>query len=1143
MKRAALIFESVHVREAPGIPGGLEKLEDLTSGVNVIHGPNGSGKSTTLRLMQASLSSGSGSRQGHFSDEDWCESETKAGEVSHRTIIRAGAGRQSDPSMVEIDNGIISLCRISLKELLEASGRERFGEELESAAAGGVNLVRIARDAGLENRKTPRPKDRNELKTKFRELEAAVKFSASHQAQEEELEEQEKARESVSERLNRLLMLNSAIEHRQQLEAGQLAKEHFETYPETLSRLSGQECEELRHAEHALSSAREKHDTAAERKAAAEAKLRDSPLEGRIEKGILGECEAHAARMGGLESQIRSATGSLTSALGSMADARRFIGEEASDESLLAVATAELKQLEGWCDKVEELEGRKAAIRELRGQLGDLEERPRSRHGEAIELLTRWKAATRLDHRAAQSRIMMICGALLFLAAGITLGILLHPWYYAVCAGTLLFGVSWWLLREGRAAEVEREFVQAGFTPPETWTAGDVECLLAEEEGAQERELEQRGRSGAWKEQLSSRENEIENEETEIASQQNFLIQELGFAPVLGEKSFGILARHLMEWNRASGEERAAKETVQHLEKEQSETRQKVRDLLASYSLSRLAEDFSSEQLLGWLANLREWDSDYADASLRLQNATAEIENAEEAAREHDEEIDRIYAAADLEKGDRDGLTDLVSRVEAYREAREKHNGYRVVVENAKRWFEEHSELQDISTAALEEERLGLGDPKSELDDINQSIGALERDLENARKATAVEKKRSEFEEERARLHAEREERLEQAAGWLLANRIHQKVASETVPEVQQRAAGLLTAFTDGKCRIDVRDGTLMALQPEISSTPFQVEELSDGTRVQLFIAMRLAFIERQEGALQLPLFLDEALANSDDRRAQALMNALAEVADGGRQVLYFTSQGDEAAKWKESLDGRGIPFSVFPLRKDFVLPESTANLAPRETVPAPRSGEAMADYRERLGLPGKVDPWVESADQILLGHVLEAPEDLARFHGMGVHAWGALSGLSAASANLKGGNASFERSRKQARLILEVARLWRQGRGQPLRPSDLEAGGVTNTASNDRLEQAWRIAEKVDGDAERLCAVLDSKEERVDGLGPGGIRKLRQHCEDRGLIADGDPLSDGEIRLGVEEFARHHEIDDKSVEAVLALFSDQTAG
>ena len=58
MSKQPLKIRSIHVREAPGLGMGLDPLDDLSPGINVIYGPNGSGKSTTLRLMQASLSPG-----------------------------------------------------------------------------------------------------------------------------------------------------------------------------------------------------------------------------------------------------------------------------------------------------------------------------------------------------------------------------------------------------------------------------------------------------------------------------------------------------------------------------------------------------------------------------------------------------------------------------------------------------------------------------------------------------------------------------------------------------------------------------------------------------------------------------------------------------------------------------------------------------------------------------------------------------------------------------------------------------------------------------------------------------------------------------------------------------------------------------
>ena len=66
-------------------------------------------------------------------------------------------------------------------------------------------------------------------------------------------------------------------------------------------------------------------------------------------------------------------------------------------------------------------------------------------------------------------------------------------------------------------------------------------------------------------------------------------------------------------------------------------------------------------------------------------------------------------------------------------------------------------------------------------------------------------------------------------------------------------------------------------------------EGLSEGTRDQLFLALRLAALtmRRQAGPV-LPLVLDDVLMTSDDGRALLMLQALAEHAQGG-QVIVFT--------------------------------------------------------------------------------------------------------------------------------------------------------------------------------------------------------------------------------------------------------------
>jgi uncharacterized protein YhaN len=67
------------------------------------------------------------------------------------------------------------------------------------------------------------------------------------------------------------------------------------------------------------------------------------------------------------------------------------------------------------------------------------------------------------------------------------------------------------------------------------------------------------------------------------------------------------------------------------------------------------------------------------------------------------------------------------------------------------------------------------------------------------------------------------------------------------------------------------------------------MEGLSDGTRDQLYLALRLAAVEIHVAQFgSVPVILDDILINSDDERAAATLKQLASLASR-TQVLFFT--------------------------------------------------------------------------------------------------------------------------------------------------------------------------------------------------------------------------------------------------------------
>jgi uncharacterized protein YhaN len=158
--------------------------------------------------------------------------------------------------------------------------------------------------------------------------------------------------------------------------------------------------------------------------------------------------------------------------------------------------------------------------------------------------------------------------------------------------------------------------------------------------------------------------------------------------------------------------------------------------------------------------------------------------------------------------------------------------------------------------------------------------------------------------DEAASCAVEVEQQLE-AVGELSKRYVRTRLAAELLQLVVRRyrdenqapmvrdGSALFARLTLGRyTRLDVRydaqdEPALVAVDAE--DRVVQVESLSDGTRDQLYLALRLASLARfAERAEPLPLVLDDVLVQFDDARASAALSVLAETA-ALTQVVFFT--------------------------------------------------------------------------------------------------------------------------------------------------------------------------------------------------------------------------------------------------------------
>ncbi len=168
------------------------------------------------------------------------------------------------------------------------------------------------------------------------------------------------------------------------------------------------------------------------------------------------------------------------------------------------------------------------------------------------------------------------------------------------------------------------------------------------------------------------------------------------------------------------------------------------------------------------------------------------------------------------------------------------------------------------------------------------------------------------------------------ALGAYLVQEVAGRFEREAAPQLFARASALLSRFTAGAYelrfppmlsaassgkRSQEAKGPILWAYEKRTGELRTLEACSSGTRVQILLALRLAFLlEEEPQADPLPILLDEALAQSDELRSRAIAEAMLSLAQEGRQLFFFTSKRTEVELWQEIATNLGCPLALHTL-------------------------------------------------------------------------------------------------------------------------------------------------------------------------------------------------------------------------------------
>jgi len=1125
--RDALRVAEIEVRRTPGIPSGF-RITDLSPGLNLVYGPNASGKTTTARVIQGLLwpdalpdgwSRAAFGGALHLGNEQW-----RIGfDAGHATYQRNGV--DTDPLRVAVPDDHRDRYLLSLHDLLrEEDAGGPLAEVILRESAGGYDVPRAI--ATLGYRATPprggRPPD---VVERVRAAQQAVRATREgyerlrrEEARLDELHEQRQQAVAAGERA---ALLEQALAHAAARRALDEARERLAAFPEVLARLHGDEAERLERIDASLTAARQRRVTAALALERAEADARETGLtDHELPPGLVERLRRHYADLQDLAAEVRQAEHAYQKALDLRAEARRRIDPALGDEQVAALDRDGLSAYVQATDELARWLAAEQAQREVQAWIGSakpVEDLQRLQQG--IGLLGQWLRTPASHDREDQAGSIRagVAAAILVTAEGALLGLLVHPalLVLAVVGVALLVVIRRRPATSDAAAiaeNIQREFLRLDLGRPAAWETEEVEKLFDQlivrlRDAVLEHERAQRWAG------LDQRREEIAIARRQVETRREEIRRRYGLTVDGDMARLALLASSVAAWQRVN-DEVAAQENARNLAS--ARFRQSLARLNGELERFGYPAAVDLPTAAGYLEEL-------ATRVERLRDATDQAERARQALEDATREIARLederralLEPLGLAAADPRPLYEWLRILDDYRAAVRAVDDAEAVLRAAAGALADHPDLLEAAEDVLRQELYQQQVRAAELDTITREIGDIEGRIRDARRQQNLERALAEQDDALAALRAAREREYALAAGAVLGEFVQERTRDGTRPRVFHRAREIFASITRGRYHLEFQDESPPAFRATDTGTGMgqSLEELSSATRLQLLMAVRLAFIEEAEHGPRLPLLLDETLGNSDEQRARAIIDATIEICRAGRQVFYFTAQHDEVGKWRAILrEHPDLPHAVHDLSEirglaDFERLPLADPVPLRTSVPAP-GDMTREEYGRALRVPG-IDPLTAHIGGVHLWYVVTDLPTLHRLLEHGIATWGQAENLAARGVldTLLGDPAVYQRAAARARVLATVLDAVRVGRGKPVdRAVLLDSGAISATF----IDRVTDLARDLGGDAKAIVAAL--RDRVIPGFQQRKLDELYTYLVEQGYLDERERLSPEQIR------------------------------
>ena len=1112
-------LKRILLSRAPGIDEPFT-LDDLSPKINLIVGPNGSGKTTLCRALTATLWPSQDGSTRLDVDTVWKnDGHTLNAERHNRAVSWRNDGRLSAaPSLP--DAHLASCYKLGVRDLMQEDNKSdlNIAREIRVQMAGGYDLQSIIAQSFSTKQKTGAKERREliELRNKLKHVESHFSSLAGDEdrliALDTELGE---ARSAEYE----LRLLESAIELAEHRSALADFGKQLSDYSTDLDNFIGDESAQIRQLDQSLSDC----DTAIELDATAlqETKLaieaanltsrqvQATDIQAWIRRiELLAEQERKLSEARNKEEQYKAEFAAASKQLNGDSAATLDLSDEA-----IAMATDFVRERD-------ELSARGSA---LAAQYKLLDAPPpaesRDKLMRAASFLRDWLSTPQSTETKLPASLVM--SATFFVVIGGAPAYFHTPLWLALSAlgGGLLTATLLMYLGKSKddlRSVYQNKFEQCYEQAPEEWSVDAVTQHLSElEKSIAHAALAEEQR--AQLAPIKIQQDELKLAETELNNKQSELQRQTG-TEISSALGLADLLNRYQAYRSTSLALSGAKESATNIAAAYAKRSKEACDFLAPY-------DYKTQQdatgLSTQLLDLKERLTSHTGAT-KLHATTNSRLNGAKIRRQHIEtQIDNFYDARGLKTNDKDKLNTMLERLPAYKVLKDKLGQHKHSIAILELKLSDRPDLPNLTEDGARQLHDDTRLKAERVADISAEIGGIQARIKEAREGKELELAQAQVARGEDDLSHVCEAAQLQTAGRFLLEQIDREHEQLSRPPVMERAADYFRSFTRNAYELELPDidNPEFTARDTSAARSLSLAELSDGTRIQLLLAVRIAFAIEAERGTKVPLILDEALSTADPERFRAVAESLVILAEH-RQIFYLSANPGDVSAWKSVLAGadeadlRVIDLGVLRGAQAAISDASMLYIPPPPALPDP--GVMSAEqYGLALGVP-PANP-LRAFEALHLFYLLR--DNLDTLHTLlrdtritTLGQWLSLVDSKRADSFLP--SDVCQRLSALCGYAQQVYALRSIGRGKLV---DGEVLRASKAVSSTFIERLTSLASDLGGDSKRLLAAFEDRDEpRVKRFNSTALEALRTYLEDEAYIDARPILSNDEIRLQV---------------------------